>query len=248
MKKYGLIGKTLSHSFSKKYFTDKFDSDSINAVYSNFELNDINEFKGLLNDGIDGFNVTIPYKKAIIPFLDRIDPVAAAVQAVNTIRVVNRYSVGYNTDVVGFEKSVRDIPLPFRLDKSKVLVLGSGGASMAVQYVMNKLGSVCTIVSRTRGHLDYAQLANKSLADYDMIINTTPLGMAPSIGRCPPINYSELHAKQFVYDLIYNPKKTLFLKHAQDHGAMIKNGEEMLILQAEASWEIWNNESEIITP
>jgi len=240
MKKYGLIGKSLSHSFSKNYFGDKFRNENINAVYDNYEINNISEFIRIKDLDVSGFNVTTPYKKTIIPHLSRLDKRAEQIGAVNTLKRINRYWVGYNTDVIGFRKSLTNLTLAFALRECKALILGVGGASEAVQFVLSKLDCEITTVSRSNADLNYDELKERTLADYDLIVNTTPLGMYPEIESMAPLNYLQFRSGQLVYDLIYNPEKTVLLTKAEQQGAMIMNGSEMLRIQAEASWKIWN--------
>lgn len=241
MKYFGLIGYPLSHSFSPGYFKNKFATEGIEADYNAFPLERIDDFKVLLqSNDLQGLNVTIPYKEQIIPFLDILDPTAAAIGAVNTIRILNGKSIGYNTDIYGFEMSL--LGLISSTSKIKMaLVLGSGGASKAVQYVLKKLDIRFRIVSRN-SHADfsYPEITKKIMAQCNLIINTTPLGMYPDIYSRPQIPYEFLNENYFLYDLVYNPEKTIFLTEGRAHGSKIKNGHDMLILQAEKSWEIWN--------
>lgn len=244
MKEYGLLGRSLSHSFSRQYFEDKFKRDNISAGYSNFELENISEIRELLDSDLAGFNVTIPYKQQIIPYLDKLDAVAQKVDSVNTVKRINRYWVGYNTDVIGFRKSLLEQDLAFDLNGSRSLVFGTGGASSAILYVLAELESESTIISRSRGDYNYDQLKDISLSEYDLIINTTPIGMFPDDQEKLDINMEQFRKGQLVYDLIYNPQKTLLLGHAEKRGATIMNGERMLVHQAEASWDIWNQNNE----
>lgn len=240
MKKYGLLGRTLSHSFSRRYFNEKFTRENTIADYTNFEIENISQVRELLDSDLSGFNVTIPYKQQIIPYLDKLDTVAQKVGSVNTLKKINRYWVGYNTDVIGFKESLLELDLPFDLKDSRSLIFGTGGASLAILYVLEKFQSKCTIVSRSKGDHNYSQLKDVSLSNYDLIINTTPIGMYPNIDETLDINMDQFRKGQLVYDLIYNPQKTLLLGHAEERGATIMNGERMLELQAEASWDIWN--------
>ncbi len=241
MKHFGLIGYPLSHSFSHGYFKNKFVTEGVEADYKAFPLERIDDFKVLLqSNDLQGLNVTIPYKEQIIPFLDILDPTAAAIGAVNTIRIFNGKSIGYNTDIYGFEMSL--LGLISSTSKIKMaLVLGSGGASKAVQYVLKKLDIKFRIVSRN-SHPDfsYSEITKEIMAQCNLIINTTPLGMYPDILSRPQIPYEFLNENYFLYDLVYNPEKTIFLTEGRAHGSKIKNGHDMLILQAEKSWEIWN--------
>ncbi len=240
-KLYGLIGFPLTHSFSPGYFNAKFEAYGIDAKYELFPIKEIASVREVIasNAGLAGLNVTIPYKEAVMPFLDGIDAVAAQVGAVNCISIMDGKTRAYNTDVIGFEKSL--LPL-LQLQHTHALVLGSGGASKAVLYVLAKLGVTAKVVSRqpAPGNLAYTDVTPELIAKYTVIINTTPLGMYPNVGVCPPIPYEALGSRHLLYDLIYNPPITKFLAMGMAQGAQIKNGQEMLELQAEASWEIWN--------
>ncbi len=246
MRRFGLIGYPLGHSFSKAYFTEKFAREKIaDCVYENYPLSDINEFNGFLHQCPDlaGLNVTIPYKEKIIPFLDVLDPVAREVKAVNTVAVIrkgnSRVLEGYNTDVYGFEISLLKHLKPWH---TYALVLGTGGASKAVVWVLEKIGINYRFVSRTpqKGMLTYNELDRTIMSEHLLIINCTPVGMYPDSQQAPPLPYEHLTSRHLLYDLIYNPEKTLFLSYAEKAGADFCNGLEMLILQAEKSWEIWN--------
>ena len=243
MKQYGLIGKTLSHSFSKKYFEEKFKRENINAVYENFELNDISQVEGLfsIHSNLCGLNVTIPYKEQIIPYLDEIDEQAQKIGAVNTIYIDKEIGKmkGYNTDVYGFKQSLK----PFLENQhQRALILGTGGASKAVAYVLNELGITTAFVSRTpqsENQLSYDELNENILASFLLIVNTTPLGTFPNVDEKPTINYDAITPNHLLYDLVYNPAETAFLKEGKKRGALTINGEQMLQLQAEKAWEIW---------
>lgn len=243
MKQYGLIGKTLSHSFSKKYFEEKFKRENINAVYENFELNDISQVEGLfsIHSNLCGLNVTIPYKEQIIPYLDEVDEQARKIGAVNTIYIDKEIGKmkGYNTDVYGFKQSLK----PFLENQhQRALILGTGGASKAVAYVLNELGITTAFVSRTpqlENQLSYDELNENILASFLLIVNTTPLGTFPNIDEKPTINYDAITPNHLLYDLVYNPAETAFLKEGKKRGALTINGEQMLQLQAEKAWEIW---------
>lgn len=246
MDTFGLVGMPLSHSFSKSFFTKKFDYEGIDAQYLNFELPEVGLIADILasHPDLKGFNVTIPYKEQILPYLDDINKDAAEVGAVNVVKVSRDCTglarlCGYNSDIVGFEQSLRPLLKEWH---HKALVLGTGGASKAVLFVLRKLGIEATLVSRTAGNdrITYADITRKTMADNLLIINTTPLGMSPRVNAFPDIPYEHLTDRHLCYDLIYNPEVTLFLKKAQEKGAAIKNGEEMLILQAIESWRIWN--------
>lgn len=243
MKQYGLIGKTLSHSFSKKYFEEKFKRENINAVYENFELNDISQVEGLfsIHSNLCGLNVTIPYKEQIIPYLDEVDEQARKIGAVNTIYIDKETGKmkGYNTDVYGFKQSLK----PFLENQhQRALILGTGGASKAVAYVLNELGITTAFVSRTpqlENQLSYDELNENILASFLLIVNTTPLGTFPNVDEKPTINYDAITPNHLLYDLVYNPAETAFLKEGKKRGALTINGEQMLQLQAEKAWEIW---------
>lgn len=244
MKVYGLIGHPLSHSFSKKYFDDKFEKLGIkNCTYELFDLKtieEINEIKS--NIDLHGFNVTIPYKEDIIPYMDDLDETAEMVGAVNVVRrVKGNQWVGYNSDYYGFKKSLEKW-LPTQ--KVKALVLGTGGASKAVIAVLKNLNIEYSVVSRSHKKvaLTYESLKSNKIIilEYKLIVNTTPLGMQPNIKLSPEIDYNLLSEQHFLYDLVYNPEETEFLKKGKAKGCKTKNGLEMLELQAEKSWEIWN--------
>jgi shikimate dehydrogenase len=243
MKRYGLIGYPLSHSFSQKYFTDKFQQEGIaGCVYENFPLASIDEFAALIqnNPDLNGLNVTIPYKEKVIPFLTAQSNVVKTIGACNCIRIENGELTGHNTDVVGFEESLRPLLQPHH---KKALVLGTGGAAKAVHYVLDKLGIAFYEVSRTPANtrqISYQQVDEAVIKEHEVIINTSPLGMYPKIDECPPLPYQALTSKHYLFDLVYNPAKTLFLQKGEEQGAAIKNGHDMLIVQAEESWRIWN--------
>jgi len=233
---FGIIGNPLIHSFSAKYFNEKFTREHIDAEYSLYPLNELtNERVNELLDTLDGFNVTFPYKEAIIPYLDRLDETAQAIGAVNVVYK----RVGYNTDYAGFIVSLRPLLRPF---DRQALVLGTGGASKAVCYGLQQLGITPTLVSRTpqAGQISYADLNADLLSRYTLIINGTPLGMFPEVNTCPPIPYEHLTPRHLLYDCVYNPEETLFLRRGKAQGASIQNGKEMLIGQAKEAWQIWN--------
>lgn len=242
---YGLIGYPLGHSFSKAFFTEKFEREHINAEYLNFELPDIGDLMEVLSEypQLRGFNVTIPYKQQVLNYLAAIDPVAEAIGAVNVVKVTQTSSgpqlSGFNSDVVGFTESLRQMLNP---EATRGLVLGNGGAAKAVVYGLRSLGIEPTIVSRTpaRGQLGYDQLTPEVMRSHTVIVNTTPLGMSPNIDTCPPIPYSLLTPDHVCFDLVYNPLETKFMRLAAEQGATVKNGLEMLHLQAIEAWEIWN--------
>lgn len=241
--KFGLIGYPLSHSFSKVYFTSKFESLGVgDFIYELYPLETIEEFPALLRSDVFGWNVTIPYKSAIITYLNDVDAQAMKIGAVNTIVRTGQNSwKGYNTDTRGFRHSLvswigkKDIP-------SRALVLGSGGSSKAVLFALKQLGVKSTVVSRNgNGNLSYADLTRAIIAEHTLIINTTPVGMTPDTFSCPDIPYQYLSTQHWVYDLIYNPANTLFLRQSEQMGAKTKNGLEMLHLQADYAWDIWKN-------
>lgn len=241
---YGLIGKTLGHSFSKKYFTKKFEDLKSDEAYLNFELESLEDFPNLLkwNNQITGFNVTIPYKEDIIPFLDELSVEAESIGAVNTIKVLESGKlIGYNTDAFGFHQSIK----PFlRGNCHRALILGTGGASKAVYHVLNGLGIDCFFISRSpkaENEYSYEEVNEIMLNSMGLIVNTTPLGTFPDTDEHPDIPYSFISKKHHVYDLIYNPEKTKLLELAEEKGASIQNGYQMLIHQAEKAYEIWNS-------
>ena len=250
MRQFGLIGYPLSHSFSQKFFTEKFLQENIvNAKYDNFPIPSIESFAGLWkeNPNLEGLNVTIPYKKEVIPFLQHSSAVVQEINACNCIRKFNGELYGYNTDVIGFEKSL----LPFlQPHHTHALILGTGGASAAVQWVLQKLNIQFQIVSRKgnaieannemKAYLSYDQLAASVIESHTLIINTSPLGMYPNTNEAPPIAYEGITAQHHLYDLVYNPIETLFMKNGLEKGATVQNGLAMLHIQAEESWTIWN--------
>ncbi len=246
MRKYGLIGYPLSHSFSKRYFTEKFEKEGIgDAEYENYPLESIGELPELVRaePALAGLNVTIPYKEKVIPFLDSLAGDASAVGAVNTIRISRSGGIrltGYNTDVWGFETTLRPLLKPWH---TFALVLGTGGAAKAVGYVLKKLGMEVWFVSRhPRGDraIRYNELTGLMLQKIKLIVNTTPLGMAPHTDTCPDIPYRYLTSEHLLYDLVYNPEETLFMKLGKERKATVVNGMQMLVQQAERSWQIWN--------
>lgn len=236
LQRYGLIGHPLGHSFSKTYFTEKFEREGIDACYENFDLKDLNLLSSLLQQHPDlcGFNVTIPYKEAILPYLDELDPAAREVGAVNTVKVLNnRRLIGYNTDIIGINSSLSN--------PHSALLLGTGGASKAVQYVLRKHHIPYHLVSRNpeKSDLTYQNLTPEIIQSHLLIINATPVGMAPHCEEAPLIPYEAITQKHILFDLIYNPEETLFLRYGREQGAKTINGLTMLHAQAEASWEIW---------
>ncbi len=246
MNQYGLIGYPLGHSFSVGYFNEKFKAEHIDAEYLNFEIPSIDRFMEVVEEhpNLCGLNVTIPYKQQVIPFLDELDKTAAAIGAVNVIKVIRLPKgkvklVGYNSDVIGFCQSIEPL---LTAHHTHALVLGTGGASKAVTYGLKSLGLQPVYVSRTKREniLCYNDLSPEVMAQYSVIVNTSPVGMYPKVDQCPDIPYNLLTPNHLLYDLIYNPDETLFLKKGKAHGAVTKNGLEMLLLQAFAAWNIWN--------
>lgn len=239
---YGIIGYPLGHSFSPAYFADKFQQEDISAEYNAYPLPDINAFPQLLQDNplLRGLNVTIPHKQAVIPYLNELDDIARSIGAVNCISIRDGITRGYNTDATGFELSLRPL---LSNAHTHALILGTGGASLAVAYVLDKLGISFSYVSRIaeQGHYTYDVLTSDIIQKHKLIINTTPLGMHPDVAARPALPYQAIGASHLLYDLIYNPAATAFLAAGKGQGAAIKNGLEMLQLQAEASWHIWNS-------
>ena len=237
MRTFGLIGKSLSHSFSQNYFNEKFHKGDINnCEYKNFELNNISEFTDLIRKKkLSGLNVTIPYKESIIPFLDELTPQAKAIGAVNTIEFKGNKLIGHNTDTIGFSQSI----YPILNGRNKALILGNGGASKAIQYALKTLNIEYKIVKR-KSSFDYLDISSESIGYHDIIINTTPLGTYPKIANSPKIPYKELNENYLLFDVIYNPPESTFLRFGKRRNCSIKNGLEMLEIQAESSWNIWN--------
>jgi len=247
MKKLGLIGYPLSHSFSKKYFSNKFKKEKIKEFeYDLYPIESISDLPNLLSKNPDlfGLNVTIPYKEQVIPYLDAIHEEAFAIGAVNTIKIEDGKLTGYNTDVYGFEKSLVDFltKKTKKINVENALVLGTGGAAKAVVFILKKIGIEPILVSRNegKGDLTYQDLDCEIFEECRLIVNTTPLGMSPHLDSCPDLPYHRINQNYFLYDLVYNPEKTVFLSKGEAQGAAIKNGLEMLHLQAEKAWEIWN--------
>ena len=245
MDKYGLIGYPLGHSFSKNYFNEKFENENIDAEYINFEIPTIDALPEVLatTPELRGLNVTIPYKEKVISFLDAVSPEARAIGAINVIKVEHKGNEtilkGYNSDVIGFTKSIA--PLLKRHNK-KALILGTGGASKAIDYGLKSLGLETVKVSRYErpGTIQYSKITPEIIKEYNVIVNCTPCGMYPNIEECPELPYEAMTEKNILYDLIYNPDQTKFMKLGAKQGATVKNGLEMLLLQAFASWEFWN--------
>jgi shikimate dehydrogenase len=241
---YGLIGKKLGHSFSKSYFQEKFHSEHIDATFENFEMDDIQAFASLrlLHSQLRGVSVTIPYKEAIVPLLDALSPNAQAIGAVNCVAFRDGLAIGHNTDVIGFRDSLAEV---YEAEPGgKALILGTGGAAKAVQFALQHYFEFDEIAfaSRKEGAADtvtYAQLAEQGLGGYRLIVNATPLGMFPEVDQCPDLDLATLHPDCLVFDLIYNPEETKLLSSARARGCPTRNGLDMLIRQAEASWAIW---------
>ena len=247
MDKYGLIGYPLGHSFSISYFNQKFADEGINAKYENFEIASIDQLEEVLatNPTLRGLNVTIPYKEKVMNYLDSISPEAQAIGAVNVIRVThegnNTKLKGFNSDVIGFTQSIE--PMIDRHWHKKALILGTGGASKAINYGLKSLGLETVFVSRYErpGTIQYQSITPDVVKEYNVIVNCTPLGMYPRTEECPLLPYEAMDSHTILYDLIYNPDETLFMTRGQEYGAEVKNGLEMLLLQAFASWEFWHS-------
>ena len=249
MDKYGLIGYPLGHSFSIGYFNEKFQNECIDATYENFEIPSIENLTEILdsNPELKGLNVTIPYKEKVISYLDSISPEARAIGAVNVIKVNHKGNKtelkGYNSDVIGFTQSIE--PLLERYHK-KALVLGTGGASKSIIFSLKSLGIETLTVSRYERHgcVRYEDITPEMIKEYNVIVNCTPCGMYPQTDDCPNLPYEAMDSHTLLYDLIYNPDETLFLKKGKAQGATVKNGLEMLLLQAFASWNFWNSDAD----
>lgn len=244
MKQYGLIGYPLGHSFSKRFFTEKFTNEQIDAQYESYSIEKIDLIRSLISDpNLSGLNVTIPYKEQVIPYLNELDSEAKAIGAVNVIKFTRTENelrlIGYNSDAIGFETSLRPYLKP---NHKRALILGTGGASKAIRYVLNKLGLETTYVSRTpaEGQLSYDDLNPECMHSYTLIVNASPLGTFPNIDQCPNIPYHLLTPEHLLFDVVYNPAETLFLKKGREMGATGLNGEQMLVEQALAAWKIWN--------
>jgi shikimate dehydrogenase len=242
MRTYGLIGYPLTHSFSQQYFTKKFIELGVNdAEYFTFSIPAINDLNEIIDThpNLCGFNITIPYKKKVLSFLTYADETVTALGACNCVQIKNGQLFGYNTDVIGFEKSLKPFLKPHH---QKALILGTGGAAAAVAYVLRKLNIEFQYVSREAGepNLSYEQLNAGIINDHSLIVNTSPVGQYPNINEAPALPYECLGTKHHLFDLIYNPNETSFLQQGKSRGATIQNGFEMLVLQAEASWDIWN--------
>jgi shikimate dehydrogenase len=242
---FGLLGKNISYSFSRGYFTEKFkELNLIKNKYVNFDIQKIEHFPAIVKEAenLKGMNVTIPYKEEVLKYLDKLDSTAKKIGAVNTIKFTKRGNLkGYNSDVVGFESSVKPL---LKNHHKKALILGTGGASKAIAYALKKNKIKYKFVSRNpegKKEISYDSLTQELLHKYVVIINCTPLGTSPDIEKCPNIPYQYLTNKHLLFDLIYNPEVSTFLSKGKEKGATIKNGNEMLELQAEESWRIWNN-------
>ena len=245
MKKYGLLAYPLGHSFSRNYFNQKFEAERIDAEYLNFEIPEIKEIKNVIkeNPELNGLNVTIPYKEQVIPYLDDLDEDARLIGAVNVIKfskgLFGKVKLkGYNSDIIGFKQSIEPL---LKEHHRKALILGTGGASKAVFQGLKQLGVASTFVSRKAKEycITYEEITPKVMEQYTVIVNTTPLGMYPNVNACPDIPYDLLTSDHLLYDLLYNPDETLFMRKGKEKGAVVKNGLEMLLLQAFAAWEIW---------
>lgn len=249
MDKYGLIGYPLVHSFSISYFNQKFIDEKIDAVYENFEIPTIDLLPEVIDSNPDlrGLNVTIPYKQKVMPFLDAISQEAMAIGAVNVIKVTREGGKsrlkGYNSDVIGFTKSIESMLEKFH---KKALILGTGGASKAVDYGLKSLGLETVFVSRYQrpGTIQYEDITPDIIKEYNVIVNCTPCGMYPHTEECPKLPYEAMDNRTILYDLIYNPDTTMFMKKGAEHGANTKNGLEMLLLQAFASWDFWHGKEQ----
>ena len=244
MEKYGLIGYPLGHSFSKNYFDEKFENEGISAKYINFEIPNIQNLPEVIesNPELQGFNVTIPYKEKVISYLDSVSPEARAIGAVNVVKVTHKGNKvvlkGYNSDVIGFTRSIEPMLEPCH---KKALILGTGGASKAINYGLKSLGLETLFVSRfeRENTIQYEKITPEIIKEYNVIVNCTPVGMYPHADECPLLPYEAMDTHTLLYDLIYNPDQTLFMRKGAEHGATVKNGLEMLLLQAFASWEFW---------
>jgi len=241
MKKFGLLGRNISYSFSRKFFEEKFNQLQIDATYENFDLQHIEELKLVLqkNKSLNGLNVTIPYKESILPFLDELSPEAQQIQAVNTIKISNNQLIGYNTDAFGFMKSLFPI---LEKQHTHALILGTGGASKAVANALKSMGIEYRFVSRNpqQQNLAYADLDETIIQEHQLIINCTPVGTHPKVKESPALPYQFLESSHLLYDLVYNPPITEFLAKGKIRGCSIYNGKKMLEYQAERAWQIWN--------
>jgi shikimate dehydrogenase len=243
MKVYGLIGKNIDYSFSKKYFTERFaNTNATDCVYENFDLESIDDFRIVMQSHPDlaGLNVTIPYKETIIPYLDLLSTKTMVIGAVNVIRFMKNGKLkGYNSDYYGFKKALKPL---LQNHHKKALILGTGGSSKAVAFALEELGITSDFVSRDamKSSLTYDRLNATTFDNFQIVVNCTPLGTSPNVGEFPPIPYQFFTEKHLAFDLTYNPEETQFLKRAKKHGAITKNGKDMLVFQAEKAWKIWN--------
>ncbi len=242
MKKiYGLLGRDIGYSFSRGYFSEKFKNEDLDCFYDNFDIKHIDSFTSIIETPqIAGLNVTIPYKEEVISYLDDLNPIAKEIGAVNVIKFENGRLIGYNSDYYGFTESLKPLLSPLI---KKALILGTGGASKAIGYSLQQLGISYTFISRNPdfNELSYGDLDEDIIRSYKLIINCTPLGTHPNVDNYPDIPYEYITENHVLYDLIYNPEETVFLKKGREKGASIANGSQMLILQAEKAWEIWNS-------
>lgn len=242
-KNFGLVGKNIDYSFSKKYFAEKFSTTLFEeCIYENFDIPSISEFPEIIskNPKLKGLNVTIPYKELVIPYLHKLSKNAAQIGAVNVIKITKKGKLkGYNSDYYGFMKSLKPM---LETHHKKALILGTGGAAKAVAFALDKLGIQSAFVSReaSKNTIDYTKINATTFDNYQIFINCTPLGTSPNTAQFPPIPYVNFTTKHIAFDLIYNPEETIFLKEAKLNGASIKNGYDMLVIQAEKSWKIWN--------
>ena len=244
MKQFGLIGYPLTHSFSQNFFTKKFEKENLSDCrYDTFSIPSIDDLANIIkaNPELRGLNVTIPYKEQVLSFLDEISALVKKIKACNCIKIKNGKLTGHNTDAPAFEQSLKEKLQPHH---TKALILGTGGGAKAVEYSLRQLNILYKYVSRkpSAKSFSYEQLTDDLMQEYPLIINTSPLGMHPNIVEAPQIPYHALTPKHYLFDLIYNPDKTLFLQKGEEQGAAIKNGYEMLVLQAEESWRIWNEQ------
>ena len=242
-RRFGLVGKDISYSFSKKYFSEKFSNEHFDiCTYENFDIQSIKEFPEIItkNPDIEGLNVTIPFKETVIPYLHKLSKKAAQIGAVNVVKITKKGNLkGYNSDYYGFKKSLKPLLKPHH---KKALILGTGGAAKAVTFALDQLGIVSTFASRTTSEnfIDYNRINATTFDNYQIIINCTPLGTSPNEKDFPPIPYEYFTEKHIAFDLIYNPTETVFLKKAKEKSAVIQNGYDMLVFQAEKGWKIWN--------
>ncbi|WP_110493512.1 shikimate dehydrogenase family protein [Candidatus Karelsulcia muelleri] len=244
IKIYGLVGKNIFYSFSKKFFEKKFKKEKIkNTIYSLYDIKNISFLKKILNNNSNllGFNVTIPYKEKIMNKIHYINKKLLKIGSINTVKIINDKTIGYNTDIYGFEKSFKK---NLKFFHKKALILGTGGVSKSIMYVLTKLGIKYLFVSRKKKEkncISYSEISKELIYNYNIIINCTPVGTFPNINECPNIPYKFLSKNHYLYDLVYNPKETLFLKKGKKKGCVVQNGIKMLFLQANLSWKIWNN-------